>query len=405
MLNLINSIARSRVSLEKVNDVGLLTHNPYVVRIIGAQYMDGDLYVLSEKTNAKPLLKSTVTSKLSDLKIIFKQIAVGLNHIHQSNYIHKDLRLSTLYFDEKQLTMQIGDIHFHHELNVLLHREDFPVPASWLPSELKEKGAVTRKTDVWFLGIIYVQLLYGLDVTDSYPNWGAVKASFNPNAQLIGFLDGMFQSSPNYRCTIVDILKHEFFEEIDGNLAMMELSTFGGKRSAPGTPGKVVDSPFETDFEQLEVLGKGGFGEVLKARNRVDNRFYAIKKINLDPENVDYNRKILREVMTLSRLQHDRVVRYYQAWIEGGSQQQQPVLPPQPDLSNESDSSESEIHSDFEDINTSRDWLGDSLLDKSTFKEDASIEISLMKHLNRTGFSDSDGSIATPSSDLLRRWY
>ncbi|KAJ1975050.1 eukaryotic translation initiation factor 2-alpha kinase, partial [Dimargaris verticillata] len=55
---------------------------------------------------------------------------------------------------------------------------------------------------------------------------------------------------------------------------------------------------------------------VVKARNRLDDRFYAIKKIKLDPRDVETNRKILREVTTLSRLHHEFVVRYYTTWFE-----------------------------------------------------------------------------------------
>ncbi len=35
-------------------------------------------------------------------------------------------------------------------------------------------------------------------------------------------------------------------------------------------------------------------------------------------EDVAENRKILREVTTVSRLYHRHIVRYYQAWLEGG---------------------------------------------------------------------------------------
>ncbi|RKP34192.1 kinase-like domain-containing protein, partial [Dimargaris cristalligena] len=75
-------------------------------------------------------------------------------------------------------------------------------------------------------------------------------------------------------------------------------------------------SRYRSDFEEIEFLGKGGYGEVVKARNKLDDRFYAVKKIKLDPRDVETNRKILREVTTLSRLHHEYVVRYYTTWFE-----------------------------------------------------------------------------------------
>ena len=48
------------------------------------------------------------------------------------------------------------------------------------------------------------------------------------------------------------------------------------------------------------------------ATNRLDGRAYAIKKIRMSAQNPQLNHKILREVATLSRLQHTHVVRYFQ---------------------------------------------------------------------------------------------
>lgn len=50
------------------------------------------------------------------------------------------------------------------------------------------------------------------------------------------------------------------------------------------------------------------------AINRLDGRQYAVKKIPLEAHSSGAFERIMREVTTLSRLQHANVVRYYQAW-------------------------------------------------------------------------------------------
>jgi len=77
----------------------------------------------------------------------------------------------------------------------------------------------------------------------------------------------------------------------------------------------VVNSRYLADFEELEELGRGGFGSVVRVldslvcrrdeiiyllsfnqvKNKLDEREYAIKKIRLHPGN-SLNQKILREV-------------------------------------------------------------------------------------------------------------
>lgn len=76
-------------------------------------------------------------------------------------------------------------------------------------------------------------------------------------------------------------------------------------------------SRFKTDFIELGELGRGGFGKVVKARNKVDGAIYAVKIVPMERD-ADANRKLLREVTTLSRLNHSHVVRYFNAWVEQG---------------------------------------------------------------------------------------
>nr|CAD7463560.1 unnamed protein product [Timema tahoe] len=54
-------------------------------------------------------------------------------------------------------------------------------------------------------------------------------------------------------------------------------------------------------------------------RNKLDGGVYAIKRIKLNPQNKQLNRKITREVKLLSRLNHENVVRYYNSWIDCAS--------------------------------------------------------------------------------------
>ncbi|KAI3503993.1 hypothetical protein L1887_32537 [Cichorium endivia] len=79
-----------------------------------------------------------------------------------------------------------------------------------------------------------------------------------------------------------------------------------------------LSSRYLNDFEELQPLGHGGFGHVVLCKNKLDGRQYAVKKIRLKDKSQPLDDRILREVATLSRLQHQHVVRYYQAWFETG---------------------------------------------------------------------------------------
>ncbi|KAI8010263.1 eIF-2-alpha kinase GCN2 [Camellia lanceoleosa] len=90
-------------------------------------------------------------------------------------------------------------------------------------------------------------------------------------------------------------------------------SDYGGQNTS-----SIPTSRYLNDFEELQSLGRGGFGHVVLCKNKLDGRQYAVKKILLKDKSPPVDDRILREVATLSRLQHQHVVRYYQAWYETG---------------------------------------------------------------------------------------
>ncbi len=68
-------------------------------------------------------------------------------------------------------------------------------------------------------------------------------------------------------------------------------------------------------FDEISIIGAGGFGSVAKLRHKIDGQSYAVKKIPL-PKNERLSQKILREANLLSRLNHENIVRYYHSWKE-----------------------------------------------------------------------------------------
>ncbi|XP_045503958.1 eukaryotic translation initiation factor 2-alpha kinase [Colias croceus] len=72
---------------------------------------------------------------------------------------------------------------------------------------------------------------------------------------------------------------------------------------------------YENDFTPLRCLGRGGFGVVFEARNNIDHQSYAVKRITL-PKRESRRERVLREVRALAKLEHEHIVRYFNAWLE-----------------------------------------------------------------------------------------
>uniref|UniRef100_A0A8C9XGP5 Protein kinase domain-containing protein n=1 Tax=Sander lucioperca TaxID=283035 RepID=A0A8C9XGP5_SANLU len=73
---------------------------------------------------------------------------------------------------------------------------------------------------------------------------------------------------------------------------------------------------FKSEFDCEDLLGKGAFGEVHKAKHKLTKKDYAVKIVRF--KEVE---KALREVIALSDLDHCNIVRYHTCWLEDSGYQ------------------------------------------------------------------------------------
>ncbi|XP_063048101.1 uncharacterized protein LOC134441640 [Engraulis encrasicolus] len=101
-------------------------------------------------------------------------------------------------------------------------------------------------------------------------------------------------TQPNYQCWL-----NEHSHQTGVNFTPVE-----GVQLGPNAVTQFVE-----DFDSVQRIGKGGFGQVFKARNKCDETNYAVKIVKS-------TEKASREVKALAKLQHPHIVRYHTSWIE-----------------------------------------------------------------------------------------
>ncbi|KAL7384317.1 hypothetical protein ABVT39_028016 [Epinephelus coioides] len=98
------------------------------------------------------------------------------------------------------------------------------------------------------------------------------------------------------------------------------IANFNGKKTGNNpskkTTTQTVSSRFTTEFDSIACLGKGAFGRVYKAKQKLLKKDYAIKIVRCKEI-----KKALREAMALSDLHHRNIVRYYTCWLEDSEYQ------------------------------------------------------------------------------------
>ncbi|KAI0223504.1 Eukaryotic translation initiation factor 2-alpha kinase 1 [Lamellibrachia satsuma] len=75
-------------------------------------------------------------------------------------------------------------------------------------------------------------------------------------------------------------------------------------------------SRYSDEFAEKHSLGKGGYGVVFSAKNKLDKCDYAVKKIYVCQTDSSEWIRILQEVELLAQLSHKHIVRYHGVWLE-----------------------------------------------------------------------------------------
>jgi len=93
---------------------------------------------------------------------------------------------------------------------------------------------------------------------------------------------------------VADMSSSHGMSSATATTASASISSGSTSGLSPANPFTI--SRYQQDFEELGLLGRGGFGEVRKCRNRIDGLVYAVKRIKLSPKRPAVNKKIMREV-------------------------------------------------------------------------------------------------------------
>lgn len=300
--------------------------------------------VLMEKAERKSLWETLDVVDKLDIKLVRAwsiQLIEGLQYYHRHGCAHANVHLSNILLrrdleaerENRRITVAtLSDGGYERDLHILKNGAGpnyFPIP--WTAPELVNASLLDTPlpaTDIWDFGRCFLMAAFGLGVLSEFPSGPTpMIEELRLTSSLKALLSKVFNNNPKKRPSAWDLLHYEFFRNEDllfdekpsreinsVEASSLSLSSHLARSRRESVPTSLSSSRYNKDFVEDGRLGKGGFGEVFRARNKVDGQPYAIKKVKarskaaLDP--------VLSEVTVLSRLNHPNVVRYFASWIE-----------------------------------------------------------------------------------------
>jgi translation initiation factor 2-alpha kinase 4 len=342
-LSLVLSTAGDKKQIRALEDeleaLRKLTH-PNIAQILDFRVDFGDKWsftVLMEYARQGSLGEQLLTFgvlPVARVRIWLVEMLEALEYLHRHGIIHKRLHLNNILLVQPSptspLQIRLADAGFQESLyemqaSCAQKSSISSFSAYWNPPEGNDK---TRKTDIWELGIVFLQMLFGTDAPQRYTGPSTLIQSKRLTSPLEDIIRQFFKADAKRRPTAFDLIPSEFLRtEVDvysqqssplqsRHGSMIFMQTPFRQRLRRGSSGFLgpMFSRYANEWVEIGRLGKGGFGEVVKARNKMDGGIYAIKKIK--QKTASALTEVLSEVMLLSRLNHPYVVRYFTAWPE-----------------------------------------------------------------------------------------
>lgn len=192
--------------LEKVrNEIAIMANNPHpnVMRVIDFQDMHEPLLLMPYY----PMGNLADLKSVSDEQYVstFRQILLGLSHLHRRGVVHRDLKPENFLIKENPYTVIIADCGLSGVVaDSLLETScgslKYAAPEVF-PGSSHGYGP---SVDIWSLGVIMLELMYGLPtMPDQEQGPGALQKWNKTWHQLL--LDKVFESDEDYN-KVVNIL-------------------------------------------------------------------------------------------------------------------------------------------------------------------------------------------------------
>ena len=317
-----------------------------------------NICVLTELADKNSLQETLEVVDKLEVKLIRAwavQILEGLHHYHRHGVAHANLHLKNILLQRDHdaekghgsiTVVRLSDGGYQQVLHLLKTGAipNYCTPAWTAPEISKQKASIeddpaNPAADIWDFGRCFLQMAFGVEIMNQYTSGPFQLIEDLPlTSSLEALLRQIFNGNPKKRPSAWDLLHYEFFRSDDSLFASksasdsieLEASTAGlpadplVRFRRDSAPAAESFSRYAKEFTEEGRLGRGGFGEVFRARNKIDGQLYAVKKVKarsrgaLDP--------VLSEVTVLSQLKHPNVVRYFASWIEDTTVTEQPEL-------------------------------------------------------------------------------
>lgn len=219
----------------------------------------------------------------------------ALSWLHSRGLVHGDIHPSNILLVTEptgDMTPKFADVAFQREMHTMTKTGKTSTSmasarsAYWFPPEIAAQSSpqYNQKTDIWDFGLVFLQMILGLDIAQNHQSPKVLMETLPLSEALLYLVASFFRTDPKNRLRAFDLSSSEFLatdapvlesedpEAHDSDI-IPKTPIYSRPRAGSITAG-LTQSIYKSEFTEELRLGKGGFGEVVKARKKMDGNFY-----------------------------------------------------------------------------------------------------------------------------------
>lgn len=230
----IKVISKNNLSKGKVNDIvseieimKLLNH-PNIVRMLEFKWDERNVYLILEYCeggNLSEYIRRLIRLPETICKRSIQQLAMGLAYLRLKEICHMDLKPKNLLIKYKPFTLKIADFGLSQFLSEKAYTENVRGSPLYMAPEILLKKQYNYKVDLWSVGIILYECIYGKapfydkdfrDIIDALTDEVEIKypARVAVSEDCMNLLKGLLVYDPGQRMNFDDFFNHPFVDVV-----------------------------------------------------------------------------------------------------------------------------------------------------------------------------------------------
>ncbi|CAK4075201.1 unnamed protein product [Aphanomyces euteiches] len=206
------------------NHIALLASlaHPNLLRYIGSSLTDSTLRVCqewSEATAIRTILANFGRMSEPTIHRYVSQVVEGVLYLHERDILHRDIHGESVYIDVAGVA-KLGEFGVGPILRAMTtSKPTDTIYTKFQPPEARRDGAWGKKADVWTIGLLALEMLYGTAVLNTPAVVPPIPDSISPAFR--AFFLHCFETNPRNRATAEELSLHPFFQMVHDTNSML----------------------------------------------------------------------------------------------------------------------------------------------------------------------------------------